>query len=265
MVDHAAGALVAIIAGAVLVVGARWGALELLIAVAIVQAALVVAWVIGTGLPGRIGAVVLSAMAAGAADTVVSVWPHGQLGELLPVLGLMLPVAFVHQLTRGVVRNRVVESLSDISVVIIATVSLAALVQLRHELLPERTTYAVALAIAAALVGANFVDLVFPVLRFDASVRRGLPAVVVGAVVAALIVQLELGGELEFTSGRALFLGAAIGVLTTLFSVGASFIQVATSLPTSGRALRLQPVFATLLPVALAAPVSYLLCLAIHA
>jgi hypothetical protein len=89
--------------------------------------------------------------------------------------------------------------------------------------------------------------------------------VVVGGVVAALIGQLQLGGELEFTQGRALFLGAAIGVLVALFAVGASFIQMATSLPTTGRAVRLQPVFGTLLPIALVSPVAYLLCLAIHA
>ena len=263
--DHASGAVVAVLAGALLAIGAHVGALALLVAVAVTQAALVVSWIVGTGLPGRIGAAVLAALAAGGADTMVSVWPHGQLGALLPVLGLVMPVAFVHQLTRGVVRTRVVESLSDITVLIVATVALAAFVQLRHELLPQLTVYTVVLAISAALVAGHFCDLVISSPRFDPAVRRGLPAVVLGAAVAALIAQLQLGGQLEFTSGRGLFLGAAIGVLAGLFGVGAGFIQVATSLPTGGRAVRLQPVFGTLLPLALAGPVAYLLCLAIHA
>jgi hypothetical protein len=263
--DLVAGLTVAIVAGALLAVGAHIGALALLIAVAIAQAALIGSWIVGTALPGRIGAAILASMAAAGADTVVSVWPHGQLGTLLPVLGLVMPVAFVHQLTRGVVRTRVVESLSDISVLIVATVSWAAFVQLRHELLPQLTVYAVVLAIAGALVAGYCTDLVLPTPRFDPAVRRGLPAVAVGAVVAALITQLQLGGELEFTAGRGLFVGAAIGVLTGLFAVGSAFIQAATSMPSTGRAAALQPVFGTLLPMALAAPVAYLLCLAIHA
>ena len=264
-IDHASGAVVAILAGALLAICAHLGALALLIAVAVVQGALIGAWILGTGLPGRIGAAIMAAMAAAAADTVVSVWPHGQLGELLPVLGLMLPAAFVHQLTRGVVRNRVVESLSDISVLIVAVVALAALIQLRHEALPPLTAYAVTLAVAAALTVGHFVDLLLPAPRFDADVRRGLPAVVAGALVSALVIQLELGSELDFSGGRALFLGAAIGVIVALFAVGSGFIQVASSLPRTGRAVRLQPVFGTLLPIALVAPVAYLLCLAIHA
>jgi hypothetical protein len=262
--DHASGAAVAILAGALLAICAHIGAVALLVAVAVVQGALVGSWIVGIGLPGRIGAGIMAAMAAAGADTVVSVWPHGQLGELLPVIGLMLPAAFVHQLTRGVVRNRVVESLSDISVLIVAVVALAALIQLRHEQLPPLTAYAIALAISVALVAGHFVDLLLPAPRFDADVRRGLPAVVAGGLVGALVVQLELGGEIEFSGGRALFLGAAVGVLVSLFAVGAGFIQAATSLPSSSRAVRLQAVFGTLLPIALVAPVAYLLCLAIH-
>ena len=263
--DHVAGAVVAVMAGALLAVCAHLGGWPLLVAVAVVQAALIGAWIVGTGLPGRIGAAILSVMAAAAADTLVSVWPHSQLGALLPVLGLVIPVAFVHQLTRGVVRNRVVESLSDIMVLIVATVALAVFIQLRHESLPEMATYAVVLAICGALFAGAVTDRLLPAPRFDPTVSRGLPAVVVGTVLAGLIGQLVLGGNAEFTSGRGLILGATIGALTGLFAVGSGFMQAATSLPSSGRAVRLQPVFGTLLPIALAAPVSYLLCLSIHA
>jgi hypothetical protein len=263
--EHASGAVVAILAGAVLAVGAHVGALALLVVVAVAQAALIGSWVFGTGLPGRIGALLIAGAAAAASDTVVSVWPHGQLGTLLPVVALAVPVAFVHQLTRGVVRNRVVESLSDISVLVVCVVAFAALVQLRHEQLPVRTAYAVVLVIAAALAVGHFTDMVVSVPRFDPDVSRGLLAVVASGVVGALVGRLTLDGEVEFADGRAIFLGAAIGVLAALFAVGSAFIQHATSLPISPRPRRLRPVFGALVPMALVSPVAYLLCLAIHA
>ena len=264
-IDHVSGAAVAVLAGVLLAVTAHAGALALLVAVAVTQAALVGSWVFGTALPGRIGAIVISALAAGGADTIVSLRPHSQLGALLPVLGLVLPAMFIHQLTRGVVRNRVVESLSDIALLVVAIVALSALVQLRHELLGEKTAYAVALIAPAALVVGHFVDMVLPAPHFDPKVSRGLLGVLASAGVAGLVGRLILGGQLEFAAGRSVFLGASIGVLVALFAVGAGFIEHATSLPAAGRAVRLRPVFSTLLPIALVAPVAYLLCLAIRA
>jgi hypothetical protein len=264
-IDHLSGALVAVLAGALLSVTADVGALALLVAVALTQTALVAAWVFGTALPGRIGAIVIGALAAGGSDTIVSLRPHSQLGALLPVLGLVLPAMFIHQLTRGVVRNRVVESLSDIALLIVAVVALAALLQLRHEQLGEKTAYAVALIAPAALVVGHLVDMVLPAPRFDPTVPRGLVGVLASAGVAGLVGKLTLGGQLEFAAGRSVFLGASIGVLVALFAVGAGFIEHATSLPATARAMRLRPVFSTLLPIAVVAPVAYLLCLAIHA
>jgi len=262
--DHVSAAIIAVLAGAGLAVTARSGGVALLVAVAVVQAALVAAWIIGTGLPGRIGAAVLAVMAAAAADTVTSLWPHAQLGALLAVFGLMMPVAFVHQLTRGVVRNRVVESLADIATLIVSVVALTALIQLRHELLPMVTAFTVVLVAAVALALGDLVDLIFVTPRFDPNVRRGLPAVIAGGLAGGVLARLELGGQADFTAGRAIFLGAAIGVLAGLFAVGSAFIQAATSIPRSGRAVRWQPVFGALLPLALVSPVAYLLCLSIH-
>ncbi|HSY14660.1 MAG TPA: hypothetical protein VK816_01640 [Jatrophihabitantaceae bacterium] len=264
-IDHVSGLILALLIGGGLGLAAGGGSLPLLVAVAVVQGALVLSWVFGTGLPGRVGGIVLGALAAGGADAVVSVWPHDQLGTLLPVLALALPVAFVHQLTRGVVRARVLESLSDIALVVVAVVALAALIQLRHELGGDRIAPTVAFAIGGALVAGHLMDLVLPVPRFDPEVPRGLLAVVAAAVVGALICQLRLGDQVEFVGGRAPFLGAAIGTLAALFAVGSGFVQLATSLPGSGRAVRLRAVFGTGLPLALATPVAYLLCLAIHA
>lgn len=92
---------VAVVAGAGLAFAARSGALGLLIGVAVVQGVFALAWVIGADVPGRRGALLIAAVAGGGADVVASVWPHGRLGVLVAVLGLALPVLFVHQLARG--------------------------------------------------------------------------------------------------------------------------------------------------------------------
>ncbi len=123
----------AVVAGLGLAVTARTSALALLVAVAVVQAAFALAWVFGTQLPGRRGALLIAAAAAGGADAVVSVWPHGRLGALVAVLGLALPVLFVHQLARGAARVQIVASLAAIAALVIVEVSLPALLQLRHE------------------------------------------------------------------------------------------------------------------------------------
>ncbi len=242
---------------------ANISALDLLIAVAVLQGLLVTAWVFGTGLPGRIGALVIGALAAAGADVVVSRWPHGQLGTLLGVLALAVPAMFIHQLTRGVVRARVTESLSDIAVLVVAVVALPALLQLRHETSGKLMVSVVVLAASSALVVGHLVDAVLPLPRFDPTVSRGLLAVIVAIGVGTAVGYLRLHDTVEFTSGRASFLGAAIGGMVSLFAVGAAFVEQASSAP-PGASRWLRPVFGVLLPLALLAPVAYLLCLAIR-
>ncbi len=101
-------------------------------------------------------------------------WPHGRLGTLLAVLGLALPVMFVHQLARGAARVQVVSSLSAVAVLVLAEVSLPALLQLRHEFgagaLGGRVVATAVAAVAGALVVGCLVDLVMPAPRFDPAV-----------------------------------------------------------------------------------------------
>ena len=49
-------------------------------------------------------------------EPTVHLNPHGRFGALLAVAGLAVPLMFVHQLSRGAARVRVVESLSGIAV-----------------------------------------------------------------------------------------------------------------------------------------------------
>ena len=263
-VNHLGSAAFAIVVGAALAVAANLGAVDLLVAVAVMQALLVISWVLGTGLPGRIGGFAVGALAAAGADVVVSKWPHGQLGTLLGVLALAVPAMFVHQLTRGVVRTRVTESLSDIAILVVAVVALPALMQLRHETDGKVMVTVVVLAATGALVVGHLVDAVVPRPRFDPTVSRGFLAVVIATGVATATSYLRLHNSVEFTSGRAAFLGAAVGGVVSLFAVGAAFVEQTSSAPT-GPARFLRPIFGVLLPLSLLAPVAYLLCLAIRA
>jgi hypothetical protein len=179
------------------------------------------------------------------------------------VLGLAVPAMFVHQLTRGVVRSRVVESLSAVAVVVVATVALSALIQLRHETDARVASTAVAAA-GAALAAGLIIDAVVPGLRFEPEVPRGLGGVIASLVVGGIVGFVRLHGTVEFSTGRAVLLGAALGVIVGLLGVGFSYVT--HTLQTSSTAARVfRPVLAAVLPLAVLAPVAYVLALAIQA
>ena len=240
----------------------------LLIAVAILQALVAVGWVIGTGMPGRKGGLVLAAMAAGGADVTTSVWPHSRLGALVAIIGLALPVMFVHQLMRGAARTRIVASLSAVAVVVVAVIAPAALLQLRHEsvdpALAGRVVAAVVASAAGALVIGYLVDLVLPVPRFDPDVPRGLLAIVASAAVGAGVASVILRGQPGYADGRADFVGAAVGAVAGLLAIATSFVLFTTPEPAGRIRWISRPLFAALLPLCLLAPAAFLLCLAIR-
>ncbi|WP_460604915.1 hypothetical protein [Jatrophihabitans fulvus] len=272
-----AAALVALVAGAGLVATARVSALALLIAIAVLQAAFGVGWVMGTSMPGRKGALVLAAMAAGGADAALSVWPRDRLGPLLAVVGLAVPVMFVHQLMRGAARVQLVSSLSAVAVLVLGQVSLAALLQIRHEFagndiarrgLGDETGGKVAAAVAGAALAAVLVgclaDVVAPVPRFDPDVPRGMLGLLASAAVGAAVAHLVLKDVRAFADGRALFFGGAVGGLAALVAVAAAFVHHTTPPGRSWPARWGRPVVTAVLPVAVVAPAAFLLCLAIR-
>lgn len=266
--NHLGSVAVTLLAGASLVVTARTSAVALLVAVAVVQCVLTFAWVFGTGLPGRRGALVIAALAAAGADVTVSVWPEGQLGTLLIVFGMAVPAMFVHQLMRGAARVRIVESLGGIALIVVAVAALPALIQLRHEFtgptLGGQVVSGVVAAAAGALVVGYLLDLVLAAPRFDPAVSRGLLAVIASAALGAAIGQLMLRSDAEFIDGRGAFAGAALGALIALFAVGVAFIERSSPLPQAGFARRARPVLSSLLPLSILAPVAFVLCLAIR-
>jgi hypothetical protein len=270
-------AVLTALAGGVLAGGSYVGNIGLLVAVAVIQAVLIVSWVFGTGLPGRIGALVLAVLAAGGADAAVTHWTTSGYSPVLGVVGVAIPLMFIHQLTRGVVRTRVVESLADITVLIIAVVAFAGLIVLRRQGNGDLVTPAIVAAIAAGLVAGHFTDAVLPAPRFDPAIDRGLPAVVVGIVVGGLIGLLALRRVIDYAGGRGAFIGAAVAAVACLLSIGASFSRVHSSMagPAADqqadvlaeaastderfRIDRLQPVAAVLMTIALTTPAAYVL------
>ena len=263
------GLAAAAVAAPGLAFAARSGAVALLVGVAVVQAVFALAWVFGAEVPGRRGAVLIAAAAAAGADVVVSVWPHGRLGALVAVLGLALPVLFVHQLARGAARVRIVASLAAIAALVVVEVALPALVQMRHEFVDAdqggRVVAAAVGAIGAALVVGYLVDLVVPAPRFDPEVPRGLLGVLAAVGVGAAVGYLLLRDDTDFANGRALFVGAALGALAGLLGIASSFAMHSLTPPDSALRRQARRVAGALLPLSVLAPVAFLLCLAIRA
>lgn len=262
------GLLVAVVVGGGLAAAGRVSALALLIAVAVAQGLLAFAWTFGTAIPGRWGGLIVGALAASGADVTASVWPHGRLGTMVAVLGLAVPVMFVHQLTRGAARVQVVSSLAAVAALVVAEVALSALLQLRHEfggsVSAGHVTEAMILAAAGGLVIGYFVDFVVPTPRFDPDVPRGLLGVVAAAALGAAAGYLVLETNHDFAHGRGAFAGAAVGALVGLLAVAATFVLHTTPQPGSALGRRLRPAVGALMPLAVVAPAAFLLCLAIR-
>jgi hypothetical protein len=257
----------AIVLGGGLTLAAHVSATALLAGVAATQAVLAFSWVFGTMLPGRRGALLIAVGTAAASDAVTSVWPHGRLGTLLPVLGLAVPAMFAHQLLRGAARVQVVSSLAGTALLVLAETGLAALLQLRHEFGSTAGGKVAAAAIAAgagALVVGCLIDMLLPAPRFDPAVPRGLLGLVGSAGVGCSLGYLLLRHEAQFGVGRGAFTGAALGALAGLLAVACGYVVHTTPEPPTEFGRRVRPLIAAALPLAVIAPVAFLLCLAIR-
>lgn len=260
--------VLAVVLGGALAEAAHVSTLALLVTVAVEQALFACSWFVVAAVPGRRGALPVLLAAAAAADVTVMHWPHSRLGTLLPVLGLVIPVLFVHQLARGVARVKLVESLAAVALASIALVSLAAFIQLRHEFVgagpvSEAATAATGAA-AAAIVAGILVDMVFAVPRLDPEVPRGLLAVLASAAVGGCIGYLVLKDELQFQHGRAAFVGIACGALAGLLSVAGSFAVRGMPAVRNAWAIPLRQLLAVQLALCVVAPGAFLVCLAIR-
>jgi hypothetical protein len=250
-----------------------YGATALLVAIAVTQAVAIVSWVYGTQLVGRKGALVLGAAAAAASDVCVSLWPQSRLGALLGVFALAIPVLFVHQLARGVARHNVVDSLGAIAALAVVAVGPAALLQLRHEFSdqtsPSRVVASVVAIMAGGLALSMLVDAISPYPRFDVAVRRGAMGVIASTGLGAAIgyLALQSPAKHDFANGRGAMVGAILGVLIALLSVAACFATFSVKPLTGahqGFARWSRIVLVAVLPIALLAPVAFLVCVAVR-
>ncbi len=254
--------MVAGIAGVVaagLAVGALSGRSGLLVGLAAVQAGLVLAWVPGTALPGPIGGLVIGAGTAAAADTVLVLRDRTSLGALLGVLGLAFPALLLHQLSRGVVRVRVTESMSAVAGLVLLVVGASTYLAVIRIADGPRLASAALAAAGAALLAGHLTDAVLPVPRLSPDVPRGL----LGLVVAVAAGAVTGGGyglhARQFGLTGGVLLGAVGAAVAALAAIGVGYVAAAIE-HTRGRWVDVAIAYLRVaVPLALTGPVAYLL------
>ena len=242
---------------------APFGRHGVLVAVAALQVLLVVSWVFGTGLPGRIGGVLIGLGTAVAADLTVALPDRPTLAAPLGVLGVVFIALVLHQLTRGVVRVRVTESMSDIGLCCVAVVGLAALIALAHTGDEFRLVSAPAVAVLAGLAVAALVDSVAPVPHFSRDVPHGLLAIVAAAATGAAVGAVHAFGWADLDLIGGCVLGGVPAGLAALVAVGVGYLARTTTPASTRWAAIAVPFLRVLLPLALTGPVAYLLGIAV--
>lgn len=257
----AAGTVVVAVA---LLVGlpAAFGDAGRLAGVLLVQLALVVAWVLVTGIEGFLGSLAVGAGAAGAADLVLMLPAHAELGALLAVLGVGFLANVLQQMARRP-RTAVVTSLAGSVLLLCAVCALAVLLLEGRSALGPAAGTAGILASGAALVAAHLADLVLPRPQVAPEVPRGAGGLVLAVLAAAAVAWLrrgaELGGRLALPQAPAAVLyGAVLGSVAALAGLVASYLAVE---PAAGEAAGPHrawalPVVQAVLPLAACAPVA---------
>ena len=260
---HLASALLAVLVTAGVVAAAIVADRDgVVIAVAVLQALLLPTWVLGTAMPGRIGGILIGLGAAAAADAALLLRDRVTLMPLLGVLGLALPAMLVHQLTRGVVRVRTTESLAGTALLVVAVAALSSLVALARAVDGPRLVLALAVGAGAGLTAARLADAAAPAPRLAEDVAHGLLAVLAAGVAGAAGGTLSAFGARQLTHAGGALLGAVVGVVAALVAVGVGFI--AASRPGTGRGTAAALGYVgVVLPLAFAAPVGYLVALAV--
>ena len=229
-----------------------------LVAVALLQAVLVLAWVVATARRELAGAILLASAAAVAADLVFVLPERPSVGGLAVVLGLVLPAAVLRQMLRRP-REALVASLAGSVVLLCAVCSLALLLREPGGLEEASRESNALLAVGAALVAAHLVDLVLPRPQVAYGVPRGLLGLVLAVLAAGAVTWLRRRpDELSDALGAAIYGGVA-GAVAVLVSLAASYIVVeadraAADTRRPGRSAL--PVIQALLPLAACAPIA---------
>lgn len=258
-VEHVVAAGMAAAAAVALALAAQFGRTGLVTGLGVLQGLLVLAWVAGTGLPGRIGGLLIGAGAAAGADAALLIRQPATLAALLAVLGLAVPALLVHQLSRGVVRVRVTESLSGVTVLVTAVAAIAAHIALVRAVDGPRLVSAAVLSAGLALVVGHLADTVLPVPRLSQEVPHGLLGVGLAVLVGALVGAGHAFDAPRIDLAGGATLGAVVAGVAALVAVGVGFLAQTVEplrVPLVGLAM---PYLRVALPLACTAPVGYLL------
>lgn len=247
--------LASAVVAAVLAAAATAGGSVLLVAVAVLQVALVLAVLAVLGAPAAGGAAVVAVGAAVAADALV-VLDDGQVDRVAGVVGLSLVAALLHQLVRRG-RSRVTESLADTVLAVVVVAAASCLVALPSTA-GGRDVLLLALAAAAAglLVG-RIGDRVLPRPVLAAGATRGWPGLLLGVaagVGTALLARDAAAADLSPAAAALLGLVTAVTVATADLAVDLGAAELRPGRRDARRSTALRPA-AALLPYAVLGPV----------
>lgn len=257
-------AVIAAVVTVTLVVPPLFGRPGLAAAVAALQVGLVYAWVVGTAVPGRIGATLIGLGAAAASDILVYREPDDGLAPILNVYAAVFFVAIVHQLCRGVVRVRVTESLAGVVTLSAAVTALPAFLALDQITDGDTLLATAAAAIGLSMIAGHLVDAVAPAPHFDTEVARGLLGVLVSGGVGAGVGYLRLNqSDVVVNQYGGLILGGGLGLVVALAGVGLAYVAESVRPRRAPFDTMVLPYLRVAVPVALAAPVAYFLGLAV--
>jgi hypothetical protein len=223
------------------------------VAVAVLQLALVAAWVLATGIRGFVGSLAIGAAAAVGADLLLGLPERPDLGSLLLVLGPGFLVCVLHQMARPAPRRYLVASLAGVLLLLCAVTAPAVLLALGRTPDGDRLATTAVLVIGAGLLVGHGVDLLLPRPALAPGVPRGLPALVLAVLAGVAVALLR---RQDGSVPAAVVFGAALAAVAVLVAVGASFGAV--DRPQRGWAL---PAVQAVLPFAAAAPVAWFLAL----
>ena len=257
--QHLPAAVLVVVVTAVLTVLPAQGEFGRLLAVGLLQLALVGAWVVATGLRGFGGSVALGTAAAAGADAAMLLPDRPELDGLLAVLGLGFVAAVVHQMTRPAPRVYLVASLAGVVLLLCSVCALAVLLGVGRLDDGEQALGTAVLAVGAALLVGHLVDLVLPRPQIAAGVPRGLLGLVAAVLAAAAVTWFRRRPEDLFDTLGAAIYGGVVGAVAVLVSLAASYIVVQAD--RSARDPRRRdrwalPLIQALLPVAACAPLA---------
>lgn len=227
----------------------------LIAGVGVLQAALVIGWVVAAGLEGPRASLGLGAAAALAADLALLLPHRPTLAGLLVVFGVGFLAAALQQMLRRA-REELVASLSGAVLMLCAVAGLAALLLLSRTADDRHVAVTAVLAVGAALVVAHLVDVVLPRPPVAPEVPYGLVAPVLGVVAGALVAVFRHGAGTLADGLSSILFGTVLGAVAVLVSLAAGYVAIdtlATDRPPRRWSL---PIVQGLLPIAACGPVA---------